>query len=134
MRARWADVLWLLALGLASFAVFNQVVGAIVAPRPVRFAAFSLLGSNVFSNVPFVLVLGHGYPAAGEAFWFQLALTSTLAGNLTLVGSVANLIVAEAAEREGERVGFLDYLRVGIPVTLATTATGLLMLHLFGHA
>ena len=102
--------------------------------RPVRFAAFSLAGSNVFSNVPFVLVLGHGYPAAGEPFWMQLALTSTLAGNLTLVGSVANLIVAEAADREGEHVGFLDYLRVGVPVTLATTAAGLAMLHLFGRA
>jgi Na+/H+ antiporter NhaD/arsenite permease-like protein len=102
--------------------------------RPVRFAAFSLVGSNVFSNVPFVLVLGHGYPAASESFWMQLALTSTLAGNLTLVGSVANLIVAEAAEREGERVGFLDYLRIGVPVTLATTAAGLVLLHLFGRA
>lgn len=104
------------------------------ASRPVRFATFTLLGGNVFSNVPFVLVLGHGYPAATESFWMQLALTSTLAGNLTLVGSVANLIVAEAAEREGERVGFLDYLKVGVPVTVLTTAAGLLMLALFGRA
>jgi Na+/H+ antiporter NhaD/arsenite permease-like protein len=104
------------------------------ASRPWSFAAFSLAASNLLSNVPFVLVLGHGYPAASDAFWYQLALTSTLAGNLTLVGSVANLIVAEAAAREGAEVGFLDYLRVGVPLTLLTTAAGLLLLALFGYA
>jgi Na+/H+ antiporter NhaD/arsenite permease-like protein len=102
------------------------------ASRPVPFAAFSLLGSNVFSNVPFVLVLGHGYAGAGEAFWYQLALTSTLAGNLTLVGSVANLIVAEASAREGVGVGFLDYLKIGVPLTLLTTAAGLGILAVLG--
>jgi Na+/H+ antiporter NhaD/arsenite permease-like protein len=102
--------------------------------RPLAFGAFSLVASNVFSNVPFVLVLGHGYPEASAAFWYQLALTSTLAGNLTLVGSVANLIVAEAAAREGVHVGFLDYLRVGVPLTLATTAAGLGLLALLGYA
>ena len=104
------------------------------ASRPVRFAAFSVLGSNVFSNVPFVLVLGHGYAGAGEAFWLQLALTSTLAGNLTLVGSVANLIVAEGAGREGVHVGFRDYLEVGVPLTVLTTAAGLALLWCFGVA
>ena len=81
-----------------------------------------------------VLVLGHGYPDASAAFWYQLALTSTLAGNLTLVGSVANLIVAEAAAKEGVHVGFLDYLRVGVPLTLVTTAAGLAILALLGYA
>jgi Na+/H+ antiporter NhaD/arsenite permease-like protein len=102
--------------------------------RPARFAALSLVGSNVFSNVPFVLALHHGYPSPGDAFWFQLALTSTLAGNLTLVGSVANLIVAEGASREGVDVGFLEHLATGVPVTLLTTAAGLLLLSLFGYA
>lgn len=102
--------------------------------RVVPFAAFSLLGSNLFSNVPFVLVLGHGYPGAADGFWYQLAMTSTLAGNLTLLGSVANLIVAEAAHREGVHVGFLDYLKVGVPLTLLTTAAGLGALALAGYA
>ena len=82
----------------------------------------------------FVLVLGHGYPAASSAFWYQLALTSTLAGNLTLVGSVANLIVAEAAAKEGVHVGFGAYLKVGVPLTLLTTAAGLLVLWALGYA
>ena len=45
-------------------------------------------------------------------------MSSTFAGNLTLLGSMANLIVAERAEARGERVGFVDYLRAGVPVTL----------------
>jgi len=51
-------------------------------------------------------------------------MASTLAGNLTLLGSIANLIVAEGARREGIRVGFVDYLKVGVPVTLVTLAFG----------
>lgn len=101
---------------------------------PWRFAAFSVGASNVFSNVPFVLVLGHGYPGASSAFWYQLALSSTLAGNLTLVGSVANLIVAEQAHREGVEIGFLDYFKVGVPLTLLTTAAGIGLLAFFGAA
>ena len=109
-------------------------LGADPAASPVRFAAFSIGASNVFSNVPFVLVLGNGYAHASAAFWYQLALTSTLAGNLTLIGSVANLIVAEQAHREGVEVGFLDYLKIGVPITLVTTAAGLGLLALFGFA
>jgi Na+/H+ antiporter NhaD/arsenite permease-like protein len=102
--------------------------------RPFPFAVASLVGSNVFSNVPFVLALHHGYGEAGDPFWFQIGLTSTLAGNLTLVGSVANLIVAEAAQRDGVEVGFLEHLKTGVPVTLATTAAGIGLLSLFGLA
>lgn len=57
-------------------------------------------------------------------FLLALAMASTLAGNLTLLGSIANLIVAEGARREGIRVGFVDYLKVGVPVTLVTLAFG----------
>ena len=55
-------------------------------------------------------------------------MASTLAGNLTLVASVANLIVAESARRLGVEVGFWAYLRVGLPVTLVTLALGWLWL------
>lgn len=79
-------------------------------------------------------MLGHGYPGASHAFWYQLALTSTLAGNLTLIGSVANLIAVEQAHREGVELGFLDSLKVGVPLTLLTTAAGLGLLALFGAA
>ena len=81
--------------------------------------------SNVVSNVPAVMLLkplAAGFHDARTG-WQVLAMASTLAGNLTITGSVANLIVVERA-RDEMHVGFWDYSRVGIPVTLATLAVG----------
>lgn len=90
------------------------------------FSLFSLIGSNLFSNVPFVMVVGRWIPgfADPELMWMILALTSTLAGNLTLIGSVANIIVAESARRH-YALGFAEHLRFGLPSTLVTTAVAL---------
>jgi Na+/H+ antiporter NhaD/arsenite permease-like protein len=60
--------------------------------------------------------------------WFALAMASTLAGNLTITGSVANIIVVERAAAEGVHVGFRDYFRVGAPLTVATLVLGSLWL------
>ncbi|HTY01402.1 MAG TPA: anion transporter, partial [Bacteroidota bacterium] len=62
--------------------------------------------------------------------WLLLALTSTFAGNLTLFGSVANVIVAQGAQRQAP-LKFVDFLKAGIPVTVTTTAAGVLLLWLF---
>ncbi len=59
--------------------------------------------------------------------WLLLAMSSTLAGNLTITGSVANIIVVEKARRESH-VSFLDYMKIGVPVTVVTLAIGLLWL------
>lgn len=86
--------------------------------------------STMVSNVPAVLMLLPGLdlpalaPAARQATALTVAMASTLAGNLTLVASVANLIVAESARRLGVEVGFWAYLRVGLPVTLVTLTLG----------
>ena len=83
--------------------------------------------SNVVSNVPAVLVLKPfvaGLPDPQRA-WLLVAMASTLAGNLTLVGSVANLIVAQRARRYGITIGFWPYFRVGAPLTLLTILFGL---------
>ena len=90
------------------------------------FSAITALLSNLVSNVPTVMLLR---PLASlfadrEKAWLILAMASTYAGNLTLLGSVANLIVAEGAKRDGIHVGFGSYLRVGFPVTLASIAIG----------
>ena len=76
--------------------------------------------SNLVSNVPAVmLLLPHAsHPLAGPI----LALASTLAGNLLIVGSIANIIVVEQAGALGVRIGWRRHARVGIPVTLATLA------------
>ena len=52
--------------------------------------------------------------------WLVLAMSSTLAGNLTVLGSVANLIVLESGSREGVRVSFWEYCEVGVPLTILT--------------
>jgi Na+/H+ antiporter NhaD/arsenite permease-like protein len=85
--------------------------------------------SNVVSNVPAVLLLEpvlRAVPADGQqTAWLALAMSSTLAGNLTVLGSVANLIVVEIARREGVEVSFGDYAKVGVPVTILTMALGI---------
>jgi Na+/H+ antiporter NhaD/arsenite permease-like protein len=57
--------------------------------------------------------------------WLALAMSSTFAGNLTVRGSVANLIVVEKARREGVTISFWEYCKVGIPLTILTLALGI---------
>ena len=67
------------------------------------------------------LVPGFPDPHTG---WLALAMASTLAGNLTITGSVANIIVVERAAAHGVHVGFREYFRVGLPVTMVTLILG----------
>ena len=93
----------------------------------VMVSGLSVALSNLVSNVPAVLLfkpLIDHVPQAEQA-WLALAMSSTLAGNLTLLGSVANLIVVESARRSAADVSFFEYLKVGVPLTLLTTATGI---------
>jgi Na+/H+ antiporter NhaD/arsenite permease-like protein len=86
--------------------------------------------SNVVSNVPAVILWLPVVPTLGGStfIWLVMAMSSTFAGNLTLLGSMANLIVAERAEARGEQLGFGEYLRAGVPVTLLTLAWGIAVL------
>jgi Na+/H+ antiporter NhaD/arsenite permease-like protein len=88
-------------------------------------SAYTTLGSNLFSNVPLVMLTGPllsqlGNPERGFAL---LGYVSTVAGNLTLLGSVANLIVAERA-RPHYALGFMEYLRFGVWSTLISLMVG----------
>jgi len=88
--------------------------------------------SNIVSNVPAVMLLRTlipGFPRPENA-WLALAMGSTLAGNLTITGSVANIIVVERAGREGVHISFGEYFRTGLPVTIATIVFGSLWLWL----
>ena len=86
--------------------------------------AIAFLG-NIVSNVPAVMLLKSLIPGFTNPHtaWLVLAMASTLAGNLTITGSVANLIVVETAQPE-LHIGFWDYFRVGLPITLATLLVG----------
>lgn len=102
------------------------LLGAGAPRQTVVFALFSAIASQVVSNVPFVLLAGHWIPKMAEPslIWLATALASTLAGNLTVVGSVANLIVLELAGERG-RIGFWRFLRYGAAVTAATLVISL---------
>jgi Na+/H+ antiporter NhaD/arsenite permease-like protein len=92
-------------------------------------SAASALLSNLVSNVPAVLVFKPLIPHLGDPTraWLILAMSSTLAGNLTVLGSVANLIVVERA-RGQVRIGFWEYFKAGAPLTVLTIAAGVLLL------
>lgn len=95
----------------------------------LRVSGIFLVGSNVVSNVPFILVVRDQIATLPDPTlgWELLAVASTFAGNLTLLGSVANIIVAESARDVGG-IGFFDYLRVGLPLAVVTTLVGALWL------
>jgi Na+/H+ antiporter NhaD/arsenite permease-like protein len=92
----------------------------------LRIAGLTAVLSNLVCDVPAVMLMQPPLKHLGSTAsrWSQLALASTLAGNLTLIGSVANLIVAEKAHREGIHLGFWAYLAVGVPLTIASMAIG----------
>ena len=109
--------------GLADFAF--DALGAREVRSPAALAAAATVLSNLVSNVPAVMLftpLVPDLPDPRQA-WLVLAMASTLAGNLTLVGSIANLIVAEGA-RQTSPLTFGEYLKVGVPITLVTLALG----------
>lgn len=98
----------------------------------VVISGLSVVLSNLVSNVPAVLLfkpLMESIPDKEQA-WLALAMSSTCAGNLTLLGSVANLIVVESARKSGIEVSFTEYLKVGVILTIITTAIGIAWLTL----
>lgn len=98
------------------------------------FAAVTAALSNLVSNVPAVMLLRTLVPAFPNPHggWLALATASTLAGNLTVTGSVANIIVVERAAAEGVAIRFRDYFRLGLPLTVATLVVGCVWLALVG--
>jgi Na+/H+ antiporter NhaD/arsenite permease-like protein len=112
-RAGIDDVIfsWLAPVGIATVGGMT-VVAAVL--------------SNVISNVPAVMLFTRLVPSLPDphSSWLTLAMASTLAGNLTLLGSLANLIVLESARRRGVKLAFGDFLKVGPPVTILTLAFG----------
>ena len=109
-----------------SYEVLAPFFGRSPEQKLAGFGAFTVLGSNLVSNVPFVMLAKHWIPRFADPTraWYVLALASTFAGNLATVGSVANLIVLEAA-RDRVSIGFFRFMIVGVPVTLVTLAIAL---------
>ncbi|MEW5748823.1 MAG: anion transporter [Candidatus Thermoplasmatota archaeon] len=97
-------------------------------PKVEWLAALSALLSNLVSNVPAVMLLSELIPVSETDLWIALASSSTLAGNATILGAAANVIVAEKAEGMGVEVDFWKFTFVGFPVAMATLFVSTLML------
>lgn len=95
-------------------------------------SATAVVIGNAISNVPAVMLFTRIVPRLPDPVtsWLALAMSSTLAGNLTILGSIANLIVVEGARRRGVRIGFLEYTVVGVPLTIVTLTFGIWWLSL----
>lgn len=92
----------------------------------------SLLLSQVVSNVPFTVLMLPVMKASGnELLWLALASASTLAGNATLIGAMANLIVIESAEKQGINITFFEFLKTGLLVTLVSLLISMGVLYLY---
>ena len=131
-RVDWSVLLFFIGLFvIMSGAVSSGLVDVIASlfpgfddgsPSPMELTVFSVILSNLISNVPSVILIGDMIPHASTSLWLILSASSTLAGNLTLIGAAANVIVSEEAEKEGIRFDFRKYLATGIPISLATLA------------
>ena len=81
---------------------------------------FSTLLSNIVSNVPATMLITKFLDPSNHTQWYVLALSSTFAGNLITIGSIANLITFEQAKEYGVDIGFKEHAKVGIPVTVVS--------------
>ncbi|MGD0562852.1 MAG: anion transporter [Roseiarcus sp.] len=144
-RRVYADIDWsLLLMFTGLFVIVAGAQRALLGPDiiadvgrlhldqvPALSASTAVL-SNLVSNVPAVLMLKPFVEALKDhdRAWLIIAMASTLAGNFTVLGSIANLIVVQTAAASGVTISFWDYFRVGAPLTIATLAIGTLWLWL----
>lgn len=108
--------------GLAGNALAALEAQGLWPDRIAVLAPLSLVASNTIGNVPAVILLLAVWTDAPAGALYGLGLLTTLAGNLLLVGSLANIILAERAAGQGVRLGFVDFARAGVPMTLLTMA------------
>ncbi len=111
-------------LGVHIFSFLKPLTGENV----FNLSVVSVVLSNLISNVPAVLLFIPVIKtfANPEKWYFVLAMATTLAGNVTLLGSVANLIVAETAKKRGVNLTFVEYLKAGTPIAIITLAFGII--------
>jgi Na+/H+ antiporter NhaD/arsenite permease-like protein len=125
--------LFIVVAGLEHSVLSPEVIGAVshlhLERTPVLSGITAIL-SNIVSNVPAVLVLKPfiAQLQSQQLAWLTVAMASTLAGNFTLVGSVANLIVVQRARAQNVEIGFWEYFKIGAPLTALTIGAGVLWL------
>lgn len=120
------------ATGVAQDGLAWLSAHALLPERLGVMAPLTLVLSNTIGNVPAVVLILALLPDLGQGALVALAVLSTLAGNLLLTGSLCNIIVAERAQASGVRLGFMDFARSGIPMTLASFAVACVLLLALG--
>lgn len=127
----FVGLFWVIA-GFRDAGLSDQLAGAFLggaAPSLVPLTALTAVLSNIVSNVPAVLLLAPTVEAVGSpSLWLALAASSTLAGNATLVGAAANVIVAETARANGAEFSVRRFMAAGVPITLVTLGLTVLLL------
>jgi Na+/H+ antiporter NhaD/arsenite permease-like protein len=139
----YAEIDWTLLLMFAGlFIVVAGLEHSVLSPEAIRgigqlhleqvpvLSAIAAILSNIVSNVPAVLVLKPFIAQLEfqQQAWLTVAMASTLAGNFTLVGSVANLIVVQRARALNVEIGFWEHVKLGAPLTALTIGVGVLWL------
>jgi Na+/H+ antiporter NhaD/arsenite permease-like protein len=124
----------LAATGLPDDAVSWLEAQGLRAESLTILAPLTLIGANTIGNVPLVVLVLSVAPAIGEGAFYALAVLSTLAGNLLVVGSLANIIAVERARDVGVALTFAEHARCGVPMTLLSLLFALAWLALTGHA
>ncbi|MCA1972751.1 MAG: anion transporter [Caenispirillum sp.] len=119
--------------GLPAQGVAALAEAGLVPDRLSVLLPLSLVGSNTIGNVPLVMLLLAVWPDLAPGTLYGLAALSTLAGNLLVVGSLANIITVERARAAGVTLSFADHARCGVPMTLLSLAGAALWLWLAGY-
>jgi len=147
-RVEWGTLLFFVGLfivigSLERAGIFEELARAIT--HLIRsesdgiwiIGGFSALVSGIVDNIPFTLAmayvlidLAHSVHYSTEPLWWALSLGACLGGNLTLIGASANVVAAGILEREGYKITFGDFLKMGTPVALFTVLTALVLLWL----
>jgi Na+/H+ antiporter NhaD/arsenite permease-like protein len=109
---------------------FQSVSGGGLSTIP-GLSLFTALLSNLISNVPAVMLLAPFVESIGAtSLWLALAASSTLAGNATILGAAANVIVAENGEKLGVNMPFWKFLKAGLPITIVTLFISIVILEM----
>ena len=135
----WSIILFFVGLfivieGVKTSTLINEIenffpgFGGGDVPSLAWLTALSAFLSNLVSNVPAVMLLSEMIPIHQTDLWLALASSSTLAGNATILGAAANVIVAEKAEGMGVEVNFWKFTLVGFPIAMATLFVSTVML------
>lgn len=135
----WSIILFFVGLfivieGVKDSTLLDEIRGAFPGfhdgsiPSLEWLTALSAFMSNLVSNVPAVMLLSEMIPISQTDLWLALAASSTLAGNATILGAAANVIVAEKAEGMGVQINFWKFTLVGFPIAMATLFVSTVML------